>query len=184
MTAGASNVDAQRALLARLTGQEVEVAAFGPSTAGLGLAQLTDWPADGLRTWITVGMAARARSMWRGLPLGHELALTLQTGLPDTALVLDSLRAVALEDRRPDPGRRRPVEAHGAWAPGYPPHLVFVEPFPALGLPARARLGERYASFFSAVPIDDPELRERDRSPRAFVESLTPERAVVYPRTR
>ncbi len=96
---------------------------FGPKTAGLALGELRDYPKPTVSTWVTIGLAEQERSLWRGLPLGHELVLTLAESDDD---VVDMVKSVVVEDRR-DRGRRAFIEHNGVWAPGYPPHLVFLD---------------------------------------------------------
>ncbi len=152
----------------------VRTRAFGPKTAGLALAELRDVPSGGATTWVTMGVAEHQRSMWRGLPLGHELGLALAARDDD---VVELLEAAVLEDRRRarDDDRRPLVEARGVWAPGHAPHLVFTDT-PAIAdlVDKRHKVHDRYVSFLAAVPIDDADLRLYDRDPKALIERLAP----------
>ena len=170
-------------LLAERSGVDLRTKSFGPKTARLARAELAGYPHSGATTWVTVGMARHQRSTWRGLPLGFELVLTLADRDAD---VVGMLEEAALEDRRRGLGQvdRRPmVEQNGAWAPGHPPHLVFMDPSAVPDLTGKHKLGDRYVRFLAAVPVGDGEMRLYDRDPAALVRSLTESADLTrYPR--
>jgi hypothetical protein len=181
-------MSAERTALAQLvrkaTGRVVELREFGPALSGYAMGRIDDYPASGQTTALTSGVARQAVSRWRGLPLGHELVLTMDG---DVAEVLAMVEAAVLENhsRRSDAVDRRPfVAANGVWAPGYAPHLVFTDEASATPeLMVQKKLGDRYVSFLSVVPIDDRELREYDRNPGAFIAQLAAGgRVSTYPR--
>ncbi len=170
--------------LRKATGRDAELREFGPASSGYAIGRIDDYPASGLTTAVTSGVARQAVSMWRGLPLGHELVLTMDG---DPADVLAMVEAAVLENhgRRSRAVDRRPfVAANGVWAPGYAPHLVFTDEASATPeLMVQKRLGDRYVAFLSVVPIDDRELREYDRNPAAFIAQLAAGgRVATYPR--
>lgn len=170
--AGKQAVQAQQQLLVGLTGQEAVLVPFGPKSGGYSLGRLNDFPAAGLTTLVTFGLAEHPVSMYRGLQLGHELVLTCSDDTRDHA---NSLRSAVLEDRRVrGQAHRRPVvQAEGVWAPGYPPHLLFTSQVTCTpDLLVRRKVGNRYIAFLAAVPIDDRELRLYDRSPAALKDEL------------
>ena len=172
------------ALVRKATGRTVEPRQFGPAAAGCALARLDDYPAPGLTTAVTFGVSGQRVSLWRGLPLGHELALTLEG---DVSEALAMLEAAVLEDRQRRSGAtdRRPfVAANAVWAPGYAPHLLFTsEASVTPELMGIKKAGDRYVSFLSVVPIDDGELRRYDRDAAGFVAQLAAGgRVATYPR--
>ena len=175
--------EAPRKFLRVTTGQMPEVQPFGPTTARYGLARLEDYPRGGLTTVMTFGAARQPFSMWRGLPLGMDLVLTLAGDITEVA---EMLKAAVLEGHRRSlskDDRRRLVEANGVWAPGYPPHLLFTDVVSATpDLMVQKKFGERYVSFLSAIPIDDLELREYDRDVPGFIRGLE-DRVEYYPRS-
>lgn len=171
-------------LVRTATGRSVEPRPFGPAVAGCALARLEEYPGPGLTTAVTFGVSGQRVSMWRGLPLGHELALTLEGDVTEAAAMLE---AAVLEDRRRRTGTvdRRPfVAANAVWAPGYAPHLLFTSEVSATPeLMGTKKAGDRYVSFLSVVPIDDRELRLYDRDAAGFVAQLADGgRVATYPR--
>ena len=150
-----------------------DVEPFGPTAGGYALGRLEDYPRAGMTTVVTFGASRQPFSIWRGLPLGIELVLTLigdmaeATELIKAAILEGHQRALAKDDRR------RVIEANGVWAPGYAPHLLFTDAVSATPeLMVQKKFGERYVSFLSAIPIDDRELREYDRDISRFIGGL------------
>lgn len=156
---------------------------LGPKAAALSAAHLPSFPWAGFDTWVTCGASATRTSMWRGLPVGNELVLTLESESAGAVDLVADMCNVTLEDRKlaVTGERRLSVRANGVWAPGFPPHLVFVKPLVSL-FEGRKKFGDRYVSFYSTVPIDEAELRAYDRDPAAFISSLKAEHAFRYPR--
>lgn len=139
--------------------------AFGPKSKGLEIGTYADYPAPGMLTHVTFGTSQVPWSMWRGLSLSRELTMTLDAKSASRELVA-MLEAAVLEDHRlvATKERRRFLEVHGVWAPGYPPHLLFSTSLTATPeLMVRKKLGNRYVQFLTAVPIDDRELRAYER---------------------
>ncbi len=162
----------QEKFLRTVTGQVPHIEAFGPATGRYSLGSYADYPASGLTTIVTFGVGRQPVSIWRGLPLGFELVLTLTGDISEGAEVLKS--AVLENHRRlADQERRRVIEVNGVWAPGYAPHLLFTTAASATpNLMVTKKFGDRYVDFLSAVPIDDRELREYDRDIPRFIAGL------------
>ncbi len=169
--------------LADMATGEVRTTRFGPKTGGPAIAELSGVPEPEMTTWVTIGMARHERSSWRGLPLGYELVLTLADRDRDA---VEMVKEAALEDRRRGLRRvdRRPVVEHnGAWAPGHPPHLVFIDSPLLRELMRKHKLGDRYVRFLGAVAVGDAEMRRYDRDPGRFVRQLAESGEVArYPR--
>ncbi len=169
--------------LRTVTGQRPLIEDFGPATERYSLSSYADYPASGLTTIVTIGVARHPFSMWRGRPLGFELVLTLAGDISEAAEVLKS--AVLENHRRVvNQERRRVIEVNGVWAPGYAPHLLFTTAASATpNLMVTKKVGDRYVEFLSAVPIDDRELREYDRDIPRLIAGLAEGGMIVhYPR--
>lgn len=174
-------VEKLRTLLLGVAPQVPIVRPLGPRNAGAQLAVFLDCPRRGLTTLVTVGFSAVPFSSWRGLPLGIELTLTTES---DPSPFMDLLGSLAGGQSDPTgKDRRRIVEFNGVWAPGYPPHLVFTSVVSATPqLIVQKKVGDRYVQWLTAVAIDDAELRRYDRNIPEFLDDLTPESIITYPR--
>ena len=171
-------------LVEKLIGRVPELRPFGPKSAGYALGFYDDYPDAGLRTTVTFGLAQQGGSMWRGLTLGTELAMTIEG---DSAAADEMIQAAVLEDRQrlTTKERRRIIEANGVFAPGYPPHLLFTNQASAAPelLLRTKKAGDRYFNLMAAIPIDDIELRRYDRSvPDLIADLQDPTHVAKYPR--
>lgn len=168
------------------TGREVDAIRLRPEALACALLQIQHFPSETTTTVVTCGASPRACSMWRRLPVHYELVLVVDDTMNLAGELVESLGDLVREEHRRvnDRDRRSVIEANGVSAPGYPPHLLLSSQHVSPIFEKRAKLEDRYLSFFSAVPIDDPELRAYDRSPVELVSSLTVEGMLKYPRTK
>lgn len=158
--------------LESVCGSRPRVLSLGPPRGTVQIAACREYPRAGLCTFVTLGASDLRASMYRGRPVGFEIALTLGKDDPD---IIKLLRSAVVENARLAATReRRPfIEYNGVYAPGYPPHLLFTQSValtPALS--KRKLLGGRYVSFLAAIPLDDAELRNYDRNVSALLEQL------------
>ena len=167
------------------TGRDVDAIRLRPKALASALLQIQHFPTDTSNTVVTCGASPRARSVWRRLPVHYELVLVVDETMNLAGELVKSLGDLVREEHRRanDRDRRSVIEANGVWAPGYPPHLLLSSRHVSPIFEKRVKLEDRYVSLFSAVPIDDTELRAYDRSRADLVSSLTVEGMLKYPRT-
>jgi hypothetical protein len=164
-------------------GFPLKLRAYGPAVRRIQVAEARDYPREGMTTLVTLGNARELVTMWRGLDVGYELTLTTTT--PD-AMFTDTLANAVLANlvTAAKGERRRPIEYDGVYAPGYPPHLYFTDEATCTPkLSGRKRVGSAWVHFLAAIPIDDAELRDYDRSVPKFRAKLKKnKRLAEYPR--
>jgi hypothetical protein len=171
--------------LAKVSASTPQLVSREPWGRRIRIAKCAAYPSPGLITFVTLGASDLPVSLYRGRAVGFELTLTLAKEDPD---IVDTLATAVLENLRLGATReRRPfIEYNGIYAPGYPPHLLFTSHI--TGTPAlcgQKRVSDRYVCFLAAIPVDDRELREYDRSPPALIERIRNSgRIADYPRCR
>jgi Suppressor of fused protein (SUFU) len=147
------------------------------------VARCADYPRTGRTTFVTLGASQLRVSIYRGRPVGFEMTLTLAKEDPCVVetlgtAVVENLEIAAADERRPF------IEYNGIYAPGYPPHLLFttqITDTPALS--DQKRVGDNYVTFLAAIPLDDREVREYDRSVTGLIEMIRRSgRVAEYPR--
>ncbi len=164
------------ALVTRLTNQTPEPRVFG----GVTVLELADYPAAGQTTFVTDGLAAHDRSVFRGKPTGFELVLTTRV-LRDVLCerLADAVRDDLAAAERGDAHARvatlppRGIMYNGAFACDAAPHLVFSTDLSlAPALTERHRCCDRQVELLPVVPITDEELEDYDILPRSLIARL------------
>jgi len=143
-----------------------------------------DYPRDGQTTFVTAGLSEHEHTMWRGMPCGFELTLTIagdeqrQWARVLSGIAAEHVRLLGTGERRP------PVECNGVFAPGYPPHFLFCEELSQTpDLVGRQKAGSHYVDWLPTIPISDAELRVYDRSVTALLKALSRKKNLaIWPR--
>jgi hypothetical protein len=185
--AQSKNIDNQKELLrylAKVTSSQPQILERESWGGRVRLAKCEDYPRSGLTTFMTLGASELCVSLYRGRTVGFELTMTLakeDPGIVDTlaTTVVENLRLATSKERRPF------IEYNGIYAMGYPPHFLFTEQITITpSFSGRNRVGQNYISFLAAIPLDDREVREYDRSVPALIEKLrSTGRIAEYPRS-
>ena len=169
--------------LLKITGIQPKQVKYGTSKNPVWIMTFAGYPKPGLTTLVSFGASRLAQSMYRGLDIGYELSLTLAK--PDSSSVKDLVNIVVEYLRNGNSGERRAsIEYNGVSAPGYPPHYLFTDAVTCTPkFSGRKRFGNQWIELLAAVPLDDAELRQYDRSFPKLISKLRREDEIAkYPR--
>lgn len=166
-----------------VTGLQPKLKKYRTTRRSIQVARFRDYPIEGQTTFVTLGASRLGVTMYRGLEEGFEITMTLQD-VPRSS-EKEFADAVLENWRISDSNERMPfIRVNGIYAPGYPPHLLFTDQVTCTPkLSGTKKFSDRRVAFLAAIPLDDVELREYDRSVPKLISKLKRDKRVAkYPR--